>query len=148
MSLFHVWRAFSNSSFDCRTLAHALRNLDSIHLYHFVKPHPTSYSFLFHSNTSAFSHLLPLCFRALRLKMRIHQPAQPAAQANTFPESELMQFNFRLDSMPTVPFDMEKKVVLRRSANARVSLCCDRDCRACSTGTSIVTASSTLCVNR
>jgi hypothetical protein len=44
--------------------------------------------------------------------MRNQQPALPAAQANQFPESELMQFNFRLDSMPTVPFDMEKKVLL------------------------------------
>ncbi len=56
--------------------------------------------------------------------MRNQLSAQPAPQSNQFPESELMQFNFRLDSMPTVPFDMEKKVLLRRSANASELLCC------------------------
>lgn len=78
------------------------------------RAHTHSFSFLYHSNTSAFSHVLPLCFRSLRLKMRSksEQPVVQAAQVHRFQPSELMKFNFRLNCMPAPSFDMEKKVPL------------------------------------
>ncbi len=101
---------------------------------------PSPPSFLFHSSSSAFSHVLPLCFKALRLSMRTGALLQPPVK--------LMQFNFRLDCMPAAPFDMEKKVRERAFGNAPclfVFVTALR--RACWTGTSIAKASSVRCVD-
>ena len=81
---------------------------------------PSSFSrFLFHSSSSAFAHVLPLCFKVLRSKMNAPSK-KPAGASKGFPASDVMRFNFCLDSMPTAPFDMEKKVccVLKMSVLA------------------------------
>jgi hypothetical protein len=73
----------------------------------FFVPSPF-FRFLFHSSSSAFAHVLPLFFKVLRSKM--NAPSKKLTDSSKFPASELMRFNFCLDSMPTAPFDMEKKV--------------------------------------